>query len=151
MIAFANQSLSGCQMAWPGGHHKHIRPWFLHSLGVSPQCKYLGLGLPLLTVLMADLTCLASISSKIIRNARRQHCDLSTSSSALVNSNKLTGNQLCLWGEPKVWMRVKKMTFLQIFPALAMRDCMDAVTLVCSPTVEKMIYNPEKGSMNKTF
>lgn len=43
MIALASLSLSGCQMALAWGHYKHIRPWFLHSQGVSPQCKYLGL------------------------------------------------------------------------------------------------------------
>lgn len=46
-------------------------------------------------------------------------------------------------------IRVEKMTFVQISPALPMPDCMDAVTLVCAPTVEKMIYNLEKASMNK--
>lgn len=43
MIALAGLSLSGCQMALAWGHYKHIRPWFLHSQGVSPQCKYLSL------------------------------------------------------------------------------------------------------------
>lgn len=47
-------------------------------------------------------------------------------------------------------MRVEKMTFVKISPASATWDCADAMTLVCTPTVEKMIYNPEKASMNKT-
>lgn len=47
-------------------------------------------------------------------------------------------------------MRVEKMTFVQISPASATWDCADVTTLVCTPTVEKMIYNPEKASMNKT-
>lgn len=135
---------------WPGGHRKHIRPWFLHSRGLSPQCKYLGLGLLLPSVLMADLTGLAPISSKMIKKREKATAQLSASSSAPANSNKLTGNQLLLWGVAKMRMRVKKMTFVKIFPALAMWDCKDAVTLVCTPTVEKMIYNPEKASMNKT-
>lgn len=41
MIALANLSLLGCQMALAWGHYNHIRPWFLHSLKVSPSVSIL--------------------------------------------------------------------------------------------------------------